>query len=159
MSVDTHLEREVVARPRSGRAPRATWIWPRRSDPRLPFALILASYCALGVFVLGFNRTPLQVVLTIGACMGFEVLFQLLFKRGEKVVPPTGQPTNRRPIWGREGGRCGIRRGDPCRPARMGSLWPGAHLTLHSPGFREGPVRTRPPRTSASRRRAIRKGR
>jgi enediyne biosynthesis protein E4 len=87
MNVEAQLEREVAPAVRESGPEGGTWIWPKLSDPRLPFAFILASYCALGVFVLGFNRTPLQVVLTIGACMGFEVLFQRLFKPGEKVVP------------------------------------------------------------------------
>ncbi|MEO7651566.1 MAG: FG-GAP-like repeat-containing protein, partial [Bryobacteraceae bacterium] len=62
--------------------------WDRRpslSDPRIPFAAILLTYVILGVTVLGFNRTPAQIALTIlAACvldMGLYALFhrRLLF--------------------------------------------------------------------------------
>jgi len=38
-------------------------------DPRLAIAAILASYVVLGISVLGFNRTPLQVLTTVGTAV------------------------------------------------------------------------------------------
>ena len=56
--------------------------WPSRFDPRIPFAALLALYCALGWTVLGFNRNPLQVCVMVGACLFFEVLFHRLLRGG-----------------------------------------------------------------------------
>ena len=52
------------------RNPCAAWRqWPRRGDPRLVVAAILATYVMLGIFVLGFNRGPAQLAITVGAAV------------------------------------------------------------------------------------------
>ena len=55
-------------------------------DPRLPVLGILFLYLALGLTVLGFNRTPLQILTTSLSCCTLEVVFCYLFKR--KIVFP-----------------------------------------------------------------------
>lgn len=62
------------------------WLWPSKNDPRWAFASIMVAYCVLGTTVLGFNRDPLQIALTVLCCAGFEVLFAWMFRR-EKLVP------------------------------------------------------------------------
>jgi Na+-translocating ferredoxin:NAD+ oxidoreductase RnfD subunit len=62
------------------------WQWPPKNDPRWAFAAIMVVYCVLGTTVLGFNRDPFQILLTVSCCAGFEVLFAWLFRR-EKLVP------------------------------------------------------------------------
>lgn len=62
------------------------WLWPSKNDPRWAFASIMVAYCLLGTTVLGFNRDPLQIALTVSCCAGFEVLFAWMFRR-EKLVP------------------------------------------------------------------------
>lgn len=66
--------------------------WPRfRSaltglDPRITILLILASYLVLGVTLLGFNRSPTQMLLTTVAAASFETGFTRLFK-GRWIFP------------------------------------------------------------------------
>jgi hypothetical protein len=43
-------------------------------------------YCVLGTTVLGFNRDPLQIALTVGWCLVFELGLAWLFRR-ERVFP------------------------------------------------------------------------
>ena len=61
--------------------PRAAGV--HRRDPRVPFAGLLATYCALGCTVLGFNRSPLQILGTVAACLGLDVCFDRLLRRGQ----------------------------------------------------------------------------
>lgn len=49
-------------------------------DPRVPFACILTFYAALGCTVLGFNRSPVQVLLTVLAGCGLEVVLHRVLK-------------------------------------------------------------------------------
>ena len=54
----------------------------RRIDPRIPFAAILALYAILGCTVLRFNRTPLQMLVTIAATCALDVFFhRIIHKR------------------------------------------------------------------------------
>jgi Na+-translocating ferredoxin:NAD+ oxidoreductase RnfD subunit len=39
--------------------------WPRRDDPRWPFAALLTTYAVLGLTLLGFNRSPAQVAVVV----------------------------------------------------------------------------------------------
>ncbi|MBT8098392.1 MAG: VCBS repeat-containing protein [Gammaproteobacteria bacterium] len=41
--------------------------FPRLNDPRIPVVIILSIYVLLGITVLGFNRSPLQIALVISA--------------------------------------------------------------------------------------------
>jgi len=63
-----------------------SWALPSWKDPRWAFAGIMVAYCVLGTTVLGFNRDPLQIGLTVGCCVGFEILFAWLFRR-ERLFP------------------------------------------------------------------------
>lgn len=63
-----------------------TFQLPSRGDPRLPVACILFSYLVLGVTVLGFNRTPTQILVVIAvACAADIVLHRLV--RGQWLFP------------------------------------------------------------------------
>ena len=68
-------------------APKATsWEIPSIKDPRIPFAAILTIYGILGVTVLGFNRTPWQLLLivTSGSLLDMGLSW---FIRGRKIIP------------------------------------------------------------------------
>ncbi len=64
----------------------SVWRIPARSDPRWAFTGLLVIYVVLGFTVLGFNRDPMQVALTVLACAGFDLVFARVF-RGERLVP------------------------------------------------------------------------
>ena len=78
----TGVPAAAVARPRS-----SVWVIPRKNDPRIPFALILTAYAVLGCSVLGFNRTPLQVLLTVAAGCALDTGLHWLFCKRERLVP------------------------------------------------------------------------
>ncbi len=60
-----------------------TWQqFPKRGDPRIVVAAILAAYAALGIFVLGFNRSPVQFAITIGAAMLLDMVLNRLLRGG-----------------------------------------------------------------------------
>jgi enediyne biosynthesis protein E4 len=63
------------------------WVIPRKSDPRIPFAGLLTTYAFLGCTVLGFNRTPLQMLLTVVAGCTLDMLLHWLFSNRERLVP------------------------------------------------------------------------
>ena len=65
----------------------AGWVIPKRGDPRIPFACILTGYTVLGCTVLGFNRTPLQMLLTVVAGCALDMLLHWLFCNRERLVP------------------------------------------------------------------------
>lgn len=50
-------------------------------DPRIPVAAILFIYLVLGLTVLGFNRSPLQAIVTTITCCTLELILTYLFKR------------------------------------------------------------------------------
>lgn len=66
---------------------RAWHGFPARGDPRIAVAAILAVYVALGVTVLGFNRSPAQVVLAVCAAIALDMLLHCLFRRGAPLFP------------------------------------------------------------------------
>src|SRR5688500_2891919 len=53
---------------------------PSLKDPRVPFACILSLYAALGCTMLGFNRNPVQIILTVLAGCGLEMGLHRLLK-------------------------------------------------------------------------------
>ena len=65
----------------------ARWVIPQKGDPRIPFACILTGYAVLGCTVLGFNRTPLQMLLTVVAGCALDMLLHWLFCNRERLVP------------------------------------------------------------------------
>lgn len=50
-------------------------------DPRIPVAAILFTYLVLGLTVLGFNRSPLQAIVTTITCCTLEVILTYIFKK------------------------------------------------------------------------------
>ena len=60
---------------------------PRRGDPRIPFALILTAYAVLGTLWLGFNRSPLQILLTVVSGCALDMLLHALLRRRELLFP------------------------------------------------------------------------
>lgn len=60
--------------------------FPSSKDPRIPFAGLLTLYAALGCTVLGFNRSPTQMLLTLAAGLILEVGLHRLIK-GEYIFP------------------------------------------------------------------------
>lgn len=55
--------------------------FPQLRDPRIPVALILFSYLILGVTTLGFNRSPLQMLIVIAMACSIDVLLHRLVYR------------------------------------------------------------------------------
>lgn len=62
------------------------WEWPKKKDPRWPFAAILSLYCLLGVTMLGFNRSWAQMLLVVGSGCLLDLVLGVMVKR-RKVVP------------------------------------------------------------------------
>jgi Na+-translocating ferredoxin:NAD+ oxidoreductase RnfD subunit len=60
---------------------------PSRRDPRWPFAAILTLYAVMGVAWLGFNRSPAQVLLIVGAACALDVLLHRILRRREWLFP------------------------------------------------------------------------
>ena len=58
---------------------------PSRRDPRVAIAAILVIYVTLGIAVLGFNRTPLQVLTSVTIAVALDMLLHALLRRG---APP-----------------------------------------------------------------------
>ena len=50
-------------------------------DPRIPVAAILFTYLVLGLTVLGFNRSPWQVLMTTSSCLLLEGLLTKFFHK------------------------------------------------------------------------------
>jgi enediyne biosynthesis protein E4 len=75
-----------------------SWQWERTpsfSDPRLSVLGVLALYIVLGVTVLGFNRSPTQILLIISSACLLDMLFHWLFRErfeGEKETTTTSNP-------------------------------------------------------------------
>jgi Na+-translocating ferredoxin:NAD+ oxidoreductase RnfD subunit len=55
--------------------------YPAANDPRIRVVALLAIYLALGITVLGFNRSPTQILIVVLATCGLDVLFHRLLKR------------------------------------------------------------------------------
>jgi enediyne biosynthesis protein E4 len=71
----------------AGSSRTAGWVIPKKGDPRIPFAGVLTTYAFLGCTVLGFNRTPLQMLLTVVAGCALDMLLHWLFSNRERLVP------------------------------------------------------------------------
>jgi len=63
------------------------WILPSRKDPRIPFACILTVYAILGCTLLGFNRTPLQMLLTVVSGCLLDMAFHWVFCEHKLLLP------------------------------------------------------------------------
>jgi quinol-cytochrome oxidoreductase complex cytochrome b subunit len=60
---------------------------PARGDPRWRFFAILCVYVLLGLTVLGFNRSPSQILTVLALGCSLEVLFHFFFKRRTIIFP------------------------------------------------------------------------
>lgn len=60
---------------------------PKRGDPRIPFAAILALYLVMGVTWLGFNRTPGQILAIVAIGCAMEMLLHWLLRKREVILP------------------------------------------------------------------------
>ena len=60
---------------------------PAHNDPRLIVAAILLSYVVLGIAVLGFNRSPLQVGIAVGAAVVLDLVLHQLLRGGAPLFP------------------------------------------------------------------------
>src|SRR3954465_13776738 len=82
----TSVVREPGALQDAGAAPR--WVGlPARGDPRWPVAAILLTYVALGMTVLGFNRSPLQVATTVATAVVLDMLLHRRVRGGPPLFP------------------------------------------------------------------------
>lgn len=64
--------------------------WERRpswGDPRLAVLAILAVYLTLGITLLGFNRSPAQILLIVSSACALDMLFHWLFRGGTLLFP------------------------------------------------------------------------
>lgn len=57
------------------------WLQQPGQKIKLQILLILMSYLVLGITVLGFNRSPLQMAITTISCMALEVILSLIIRR------------------------------------------------------------------------------
>jgi enediyne biosynthesis protein E4 len=65
-----------------------TWLRvPKLSDPRIPVACILLTYLILGMTVLGFNRSPLQVTITVVTAVALDMVFHRFLVGGKPLFP------------------------------------------------------------------------
>ena len=82
--------RPVLARGEEARALR--WVAPSLKDPRVTLLVALSTYTVLGQEVFYFNRSPLQLGLTLGVCMLLDMLITAARKR-VLLVPLSGAIT------------------------------------------------------------------
>ena len=87
MSIALEFPGRLEAAASTKARPASKWVVPTWSDPRIPFAALLTLYAILGCTVLGFNRSPLQILLTIVAGGALEMLFHWFFCEHEWIVP------------------------------------------------------------------------
>lgn len=72
---------------------KAIWSSSQKQDPRYWIAAAQFSYILLGFTVLGFNRTPIQVAITVLSTMTFELLLHRIF-RGQWIFPLSAMITS-----------------------------------------------------------------
>ncbi len=72
---------------------RTRWNTLQKQDPRYWIAAAQFSYILLGFTVLGFNRTPIQVAITVASTMSFEFLLHRVF-RGKWIFPLSAMITS-----------------------------------------------------------------
>jgi Na+-translocating ferredoxin:NAD+ oxidoreductase RnfD subunit len=59
----------------------------QKGDPRIPFALLLTLYAAMGVLWLGFNRNPIQILITVASACLLDMLLHALLRKRELLLP------------------------------------------------------------------------
>lgn len=68
------------------------FVAPSLRDPRVTLLVALSSYTVLGQLVFFFNRTPLQLALTLGTCILLDLAWTAA-ETGKIVVPLSGAIT------------------------------------------------------------------
>ncbi len=64
------------------------WVgFPRPGDPRPAVAGILVAYVVLGITVLGFNRSPVQVLVAVAAAVTLDMGLHRVLRRGPPLFP------------------------------------------------------------------------
>ncbi len=64
------------------------WLhFPQRGDPRLAVTGILAAYVLLGITLLGFNRGPEQVLVTVGTAVLLDMVLHRLLRGRQPLFP------------------------------------------------------------------------
>jgi len=61
--------------------------FPREGDPRPAVAAILLTYVVLGITVLGFNRSPAQVLVAVAAAAALDMGLHRVLRRGPPLFP------------------------------------------------------------------------
>ena len=74
----------AVAASRGRAAAIPAW-WP--ADPRIPFAALLTLYAVVGSTILGFNRSPMQIALTIVAGCTLDVALHWWCRHRKLTLP------------------------------------------------------------------------
>lgn len=59
----------------------------QQGDPRIPFALILTLYAVVGVLWLGFNRNPIQILVTVASACLLDMVLHALLRKRELLLP------------------------------------------------------------------------
>ena len=68
--------------------PPSGWLRvPSARDPRLAVAAILLTYLVLGVSVLGFNRGPVQIFMTVCVALAADMVLHKLLRGGPAMFP------------------------------------------------------------------------
>jgi Na+-translocating ferredoxin:NAD+ oxidoreductase RnfD subunit len=62
-------------------------IWPNWKDPRWAVSAILLAYVIIGMTVLGFNRAPLQVAVTVLTAVLLDMLLHRVLRGGPMLFP------------------------------------------------------------------------
>jgi Na+-translocating ferredoxin:NAD+ oxidoreductase RnfD subunit len=62
-------------------------VWPSHKDPRWTVVAILFCYVVIGVTLLGFNRAPQQVAVTVITAMLLDMLLHRLIRGGPMLFP------------------------------------------------------------------------
>src|SRR6476659_10226654 len=60
---------------------------PSRRDPRWPFFFILTMYVTMGITLLGFNRSPTQVLFVVAATCLLDMLLHFFLRERSLLVP------------------------------------------------------------------------
>jgi Na+-translocating ferredoxin:NAD+ oxidoreductase RnfD subunit len=61
--------------------------FPAPGDPRFAIVAILTGYVILGIAILGFNRSPLQVAIAVATAVLLDMTLHRVFRRGPPLFP------------------------------------------------------------------------
>jgi Na+-translocating ferredoxin:NAD+ oxidoreductase RnfD subunit len=61
--------------------------FPKAGDPRLAVLAILVAYIALGITLLGFNRSPAQILVAVASAVALDMALHRVLRGGEPLFP------------------------------------------------------------------------